>query len=129
MLRRLMTGMVLYSIPTLAFAQSESAPNPVQSFLLALFIAAVAGAVAVVWVQVGLLAKLPDPLPTARELLEPNLAWAFVGALLASRAWSGWQFHGIMDFVVAVAGGIVLLELGRLVGHVRFTGVPDWKTR
>ena len=129
MFRRLMTGTVLYAIPTLAFAQAEPADNPGRSLLLTLFLLFVAGVVAVVWLLVGLLGKSPKPLPTARELLEPNLAWAVVGAVVASGAWSGWQFHGAADFAAAVAGGVVLLEFGRLLGHVRFPGVPDWQTR
>ncbi len=129
MFRRLMAATVLYAIPTLAFAQAEPVDNLEQSLLLTLFLLFVAGVVAVAWLYVGLLGKLPSPFPKARELLEPNLAWAFVGVVIASRAWSGWQFHSFLDFAVAVAGGVVLLELGRLVGHVRFTGVPDWQTQ
>lgn len=129
MFRRLMTGTVLYAIPTLAFAQAEPVDNPGRSLLLTLILLFVAGVVAVVWLLFGLLGKSPNPFPKARELLEPNLAWALVGVVIASGAWSGWQFHSALDFAVAVAGGVVLLELGRLVGHVRFPGVPDWQTR
>lgn len=127
MIRRLLTVIGLYAIPTLAFAQIDPVDNQGQNLLLTLFLLFIAGVVAVAFLYVGLLGKLPSPYPKARELLEPNLAWAFVGAVIASRAWSGWQFHGAADFAAAVAGGVILLELGRLVGQVRFNGVPDWK--
>jgi Na+/glutamate symporter len=129
MFRRLFTATVLYSVPTLAFAQAEPVDNLGRSFLLTLILLFIAGVVAVAWLLVGLLGKVPSPFPPARELLEPNLAWAFVGAVIVSRVWSGWQFHNALDFAAAVAGGVVLLELGRLLGQVRFTGVPDWRTR
>jgi hypothetical protein len=129
MFRRLTIGMVLYSIPTLAFAQAEPADPLGHDLLLTLFIWFVAGVIAVVWLLFGLLGKIPNPFPKARELLEPNLAWAVVGAIIASRVWSDWQFHSAVDFVAAVAGGVVLLELGRLIGQVQFAGVPDWQTR
>ncbi len=129
MFRQLTIGVALYAIPTIAFAQTEPVENAGNNLLLTLALLFIAGVVAVVWLLIGLLAKLPSPFPNARELLEPNLAWAFVGAIIASRAWSGWEFHNGLDFAVAVAGGVVLLELGRLLGQVRFPGVPDWATR
>lgn len=129
MFRRLMTGVALYAIPTVAFAQAEPVEGSSHHLLVTLFLLFVAGVVAVVWLHIGLLAKLPSPFPKARELLEPNLAWAFVGAVIASRIWSGWEINSGLDFAVAVAGGIVLLELGRLLGQVRFPGVRDWATR
>ncbi len=129
MFRRFATALGLYAIPTLALAQIEPVDNLGQNLLLTLFLLFVAGVVAVVWLLFGLLGKFPSSFPKARELLEPNLAWALVGAVIASRAWSGWQFQGFADFAAAVAGGVVMLELGRLIGHVRYNGVPDWRTR
>ena len=110
MFRQLTIGVALYAIPTIAFAQTEPVENAGNNLLLTLALLFIAGVVAVVWLLIGLLAKLPSPFPNARELLEPNLAWAFVGAIIASRAWSGWEFHNGLDFAVAVAGGVVLLS-------------------
>jgi hypothetical protein len=130
MFRRITMGMVLYSIPTLAFAQAAEPVESVgQNLLATLFLLFLAGVVAVGWLLVGLLAKAPTPFPTARALLEPNLAWALVGAVIANRIWSGGEIHGALDFAVAVAGGVVLLELGRAIGQVRFPGVPVWQAR
>ncbi|CAH2602814.1 conserved membrane protein of unknown function [Rhodovastum atsumiense] len=129
MLRRLVTGIALFSIPSLAFAQVEPATPLGQNLLLTLSIWFIAGVVATTWLLVGLLGRIPVPFPAARQVLEPNLAWAVVGVILASLVWSGWEFHGAVDFVVAVAGGVVVLELGRLIGQVRFPGVPDWQAR
>lgn len=114
---------------TLALAQAEPVESVRQGLLPTLFILIFAGVFAVVFLLVGLLGKIPSKFPTARELLEPNLAWALVGAVIASGIWSDWQFHGALDFIAAAAGGLVLLELGRAIGQVRFPGVPDWRAQ